>query len=159
AVHDILSSPLLGRECVYFRFRVQEKRRHAGPHGGSAFWKTVINDAQHVAFALDDGTGSAALRLKGAELVLQPGENRRSGFLNSARPKLEATLRECYGHSSVGLIFNRTLYYSETRIEEGDALVVLGTAREVPGGGWELVRGDGPLLVSDKALPTLLASY
>jgi hypothetical protein len=160
AVHDLLSSPLLERDCVYYRFRVQEKRRHGGgPHGGGTYWRTVINDAQHVPFALDDGTGSATLRLKGAELALQPDVSERSGFLNSARPELEAALRDRYGYSSVGLIFNRTLYYSETRIEEGDALVVLGTAREVPGGGWELLRGDGPLLVTDKGLPTLLASY
>jgi hypothetical protein len=160
AVRDLLRSPLADRDCVYFHFHVREKRhRGAAPHGGGSYWKTVIDDVQSVPCALDDGTGSATLRLRLAELVLHPGEGERSGFLNSARPELEETLQERYGYSSVGLIFNRTLSYRETRIEEGDALVVLGTAREAADGGWELVRGRGPLLVSDKGLAGALGSY
>jgi hypothetical protein len=161
ALGDLVRSPLLDRECVHFHFKVQEKRHRGGPppHGGGSYWKTVINDAQFVPCAIDDGTGSAQVRLKSAELVLHPGENERSGFLNNARPELEAMLREQYGISSLGLIFNRTLSYSETRIEEGDALVVLGTARETAEGGWELVRGPGPLVVSDKSFAGVLASY
>jgi len=161
AVGGTLRSPLSGRECVYYHFQVQEKRQRGGPFPPTrgAYWKTVINDVQDVPWALHDGTGSATVRLDSAELMLDPDADERSGFLNSARPELEETLRQRYGHSSVGLIFNRALDYSETRIEEGDALVVLGTAREVPGGGWELVRGDAPLLVSDKGLAGLLASY
>jgi hypothetical protein len=160
AVRGTLRGPLSGRECVYYKFQVQEKRRYgASPFTRGTYWKSAINDAQDMPCALHDGTGSATVRLNSAELVLQPDANERSGFLNSARPELEETLHARYGYSSVGLMFNRTLDYSETRIEEGDVLVVLGTAREVPGGGWELVRGDIPLLVSDKGLAGLLASY
>jgi hypothetical protein len=161
ALRDFLRSPLADRDCVYFHFKVQEKRHRAGgPHGGGgSYWKTVINDAQLVPCAIDDGTGSAAVRLQSAELVLRPGESERSGFLNSARPELEAMLQQRYGYSSVGLIFSRALYFSEARIEEGDALVVLGTARQAPDGGWELLRGPGPLLVTDRDLAGILASY
>jgi hypothetical protein len=156
----MLRSPLAGRECVYFHFQVEEKRQRGGgpfPPRGS-YWKTVVSDTQDVPWTLDDGTGRAVVRLKSAELDLRAGAQKRSGFGNSARPELEATLQK-YGLSSVGLIFNRTLSYRETRIDEGDALVILGTAREVPSGGWELVRGDGPLLISDKRPDELLASY
>jgi hypothetical protein len=160
AVRGTLRSPLTGRECVYYDFQVRERRQGAaGPFARGTYWKTVINDAQDVPCALHDGTGSATVRLDSAELVLHPDADERSGFLNSARPDLEETLHERYGYSSVGLIFNRTLHYSETRIEEGEALVVLGTARQVPDGGWELVRRDAPLLVSDKGIAGLLASY
>jgi hypothetical protein len=161
ALHDLLRGPLSDRECVHFHFQAQEKRHRGGapPHGGGSYWKTVINDTQFAPCAIDDGTGSATVRLKSAELVLHPGETERSGFLNSARPELEEVLSERYGYSSVGLIFNRTLYYSETRIEEGDDLLVLGTARETPDGGWELVRGGGPFLVSDKGLAGVRGLY
>ena len=160
AVRGTLRSPLADRECLYFHFMVQEKRRrHTFPHGGSGYWKTVIDDVQAAPCALDDGTGSAVFPMDAAELVLNPDEEERSGFLNSARPELEETLQEQYGYSSVGLIFNRTLYYSETRIEEGDDLLVLGTARQTSDDGWELVRADGLLLVSNLSLPELRASY
>jgi len=161
AAGETLSAPLSGRECVYFHFQVQEKRQRGGvpPHGGGSYWKTVINDTRHVPCSVDDGTGSAALHIKSAELLLSPDASERTGFLQSARPELEKMLRERYGYSSVGLIFNRTLSYSETRIEDGDYLLVLGTARQLPEGGWELTRGDGPLLISDQPLPTLLSSY
>jgi hypothetical protein len=161
AMGETLRAPLSGRDCVYFHFQVQEKRQRGGvpPHGGGSYWKTVINDARHVPCRLDDGTGSAVLRLKSAELLLSPDASERSGFLQSARPELENMLRQRYGYSSVGLIFNRTLYYSETRIEDGDYLLVLGTARQLPEGGWELTRDAGSLLISDQPLPTLLASY
>jgi hypothetical protein len=160
AVGGLLRSPLTDSDCVYFHFKVQEKRhRGGGPHGGGgSYWKTVINDAQSVPCAIDDGTGSAVVRLKSAELVLRPGVAERSGFLQDARPEMEATLRH-YGYSSVGWIFNRALYYTETRIEEGDALVLLGTARATPGGGWELVRGPSPFIVSDKGLGAVVGSY
>jgi hypothetical protein len=160
AMRGTLRGPLSERECIYFHFRVQEKRQRGGSPGhGGTYWKTVVDDAQLVPCAVEDGTGSAAVRLASAELVLHPDVDERSGFLNDARSELEATLRERYGYSSVGLLFNRTLYYSEARIEEGDALVVLGTAQQQPGGGWELVRGDGPLLVSNEGLAGLLSSY
>ena len=160
APRGTLRSPLADRECVYFHFQVQEKRRrHAFPHGGSAYWRTVVNDAQSAPCALDDGTGSAVFHMKSAELVLNLDEEERSGFLDTARPELEETLQEQYGYSSVGLIFNRTLYYSETRIEEGDELLVLGTARQTADDGWELVQAYGPLLVSNLGLADLRASF
>lgn len=99
AVGRTFRSPLAGRECIYFRFQVQEKRqRHAGPHGGGAYWKTVIDDAQASPCVLDDGTNSAAISLQAAELVLHPGEEERSGFLNNARPELQETLQQQYNY-------------------------------------------------------------
>src|SRR5262249_30482282 len=59
ALEGTFRSPLADRDCLYFQFKVQEKRqRSAGPHGGGgSYWKTVIDDAQSLPCALDDGTG------------------------------------------------------------------------------------------------------
>jgi hypothetical protein len=121
AFSEPLAAPLSGRSCVYFRFKVEEKRTHArGPHGGGgSYWKTVIDDVQSVACGVDDGTGIAGVNLAEAEVVLGPGTQTRSGFWNDAPPELERVLRECYGRSSQGLIFNKGMRYTETRIEEG----------------------------------------
>jgi len=47
ALSALLTGPLSGRPCVYYHFKVDEKRtvRH-GPHGSSSHWKTVIDDAR-----------------------------------------------------------------------------------------------------------------
>jgi hypothetical protein len=159
ALCGAMRAPLSGAPCVYYHFRAEEQKRHAGPHGGGAHWKTVVDDALSVPFAVDDGTGLAAVSLDRAELVLDRAESRRSGFLNSAPPELEETLRRRYGRSSAGLVFNKAMRYSETRIEEGEDLIVLGTVRPTPGGNWEVVRGAAPLVVSDKGEAALVSSY
>ena len=162
AVGGTLRSPLSERECVYYHFQVQEEHGNVGgaQSGRYWYWKTVLNDAQAVPYAVDDGTGSATVRMKSAELVLRPDAIEWPGSRNGTRPELKAMLKKRYGFSTVvWLFFERTLKYRETRIHEGDILLVLGTAREVSGGGWELVRGRAPLLVSDKGLAVLLASY
>jgi hypothetical protein len=154
-----LRSPLLQRPCVYFHFQVQEKRTRGPFPPGGAYWTTVIDDAQFVPCMIHDGAGRASLTLKSAKLELQSAATARSGFLDSPGRELEATLQERYGYSSVGLLFNRTLHYQETRIEEGDQLVILGTARQAADGSWELVRGSGPLLISNKSVDKLVSSY
>jgi len=159
ALSGALTAPLSGQACIYYRFRAEEQRRHAGPHGGGAYWKTVVDDAQSVPCGVDDGTGIAAVRLDEAELILARDREARSGFWNSAPPELEAMLRQRYGRSSQGWIFNKTMRYSETLIEEGDNLLVVGTAEATPGGNWQLVRGEGPLIVTDRGERSLLSSY
>jgi len=159
ALSGALTAPLSGKACVYYRFRAEEQRRHASPHGGSTYWKTVVDDAQSVPCGVDDGTGIVAVSLAEAELVLARDRQARSGFWNSAPPELEEMLRQRYGRSSRGWIFNKTMRYSETLIEEGDDLLVLGTAEATPGGNWQLVRGEAPLIVTDRGEASLLSSY
>jgi hypothetical protein len=159
ALHGTLTAPLSGKPCVYFRFRVEEKRSHSGPHGGGTYWKKVIDDARSLPCGLDDGSGIAAVHLDEAELVLNPDGALSSGFFKDAPPELERTLHDQYHRSTRGLIFNKTMRFIETLIEEGDNLVVVGTAQATPGGNYELVRGDSLLLVSDKDENALAASY
>ena len=132
ADRGLLRSPLAGRKCVYYHIQAK-KLVH---WGDSSRWKTVVNDASGAAFALHDGTGSVTIWPNAAEFVLHRDT-----------------------HEYEGSCLFRKLEYFETRIEEGDVLVVLGTARDLSGAGWELVPGDAPLLVSDKGLAELLRSY
>ena len=75
-----------------------------------------------------------------------PGSDQggRSGFLNDATPDFERAL-QARGKSSVGLLLNRTLRWSEMYLEVGDPLYALGTydGRRVTKGS------DGVLVVSD----------
>ena len=162
AFGDCLPAPISGKPCVYFRFQVEEKKARHGPPphgGGGSYWKTVINDVQSIHCGVDDGTGVAGLELGGAELVLNPGAQMRSGFFNDAPDKLERILREHYGRSSKGLIFNKGMRYTETLLEEGEEVLVLGRVESTPGGNWQFHKCEVPFIVSDQSEKALLSSY
>ncbi len=155
-----LAAPLSGRPCVYYHFHVQEKRRsQRGPFGSSTYWKTVINDVRCIACGVDDGTGVVGLNPQEAELVLDPGTEFRSGFWNDTPPELERVLNDRYGRSSQGLIFNKGMWYSETLIEAGGELLVLGSWDVAAGGKWQLGKEDCPLIISNESQGALLSSY
>jgi hypothetical protein len=49
--------------------------------------------------------------------------------------------------------------YTETLLEDGAELLVLGTAQATQGGNWQFSKIDGPCIVSDQSEAALLASY
>ena len=160
AFGDPLRAPLSDRACVYYDFQVEETRTvRRGPFGTSSHWKTVIDDVQSIACGVDDGTGMVGVDLREGELVLNPGAQLRSGVWNDAPSELERVLNERYGRSSKGLIFNKGMRYTETLIEVGEDLLVLGTSGVAPGGNWQFGKGDVPHIVSNKSQGSLLSSY
>jgi hypothetical protein len=162
AFGDSMTAPLSGRPCVYYRFQVEEKKTRHGPPlhgGGGSYWKTIINDVQSIPCGVDDGTGVAGLDLRGAEMVLSPGAQMRSGFLNDAPAKLERLLNERYGRSSRGFIFNKGMRYIETLIEGGEEVLVLARAQTTPGGNWQFSKCEIPFIVSNQNEKALIKSY
>ena len=142
-----LRSPMAGKQCVYYTFTVTES--------GGDNSKEIISDKKSTRCYLDDGTGTAAIELDEAELVLDVDHHDKSGTFNSASPKLEAILKR-YGKSSKGLLFNKELKYEETILEVGDELYVLGPAKMVNGTiCFKPIRGQS-LIVSDKSERSLL---
>ena len=154
-----LESPLSKRSCVYYQFKVQERRRRHTGKSTSHYWVTVINDEQSVPCLVEDETGAAEVALLEANLVLDTDTRMRSGFFNDASPELEQTLNQRYGRSSRGFIFNRTMRYTETVLEERDPLYVLGTAEIQSGRRPRLNKSEGILIVSDKGEHTLQSRY
>lgn len=155
----LLTSPLSERRCVYYRFVVEEKHSHAGPHGGGSHWKTVVEVAESVLCVVDDGTGEVEVELARAELKLATDAHDRSGFLNDAPANLERTLNERYGRSSRGWVFNKEMRYTETVLAEGDQLYVIGTVSKSLGGGARFTKGDDIFVVSDMGEQALGSHY
>jgi tetratricopeptide (TPR) repeat protein len=142
-----LHSPMSGKWCVYYAFAVTESSNDSS--------KEIISDKKSTRCYLDAGTGTAAIELDEAELVLDVDHHDKSGTFNSASPKLETILKR-YGKNSKGLLFNKELQYEETILEVGDELYVLGPAKMVKGTiGFKAIRGQ-PLIVSDKSERDLL---
>jgi hypothetical protein len=120
----ILLSPMTSTICVYYEFTVAERLQDG--------LKEIICDKKTTGWSLDDGTGTAAIELDGAKLLLDLDHHDKSGTLDAPSSDLEAILQR-YGKRSKGLLFHKGLNYEETILEEGDELFVQGTAKVVDG--------------------------
>lgn len=151
----LLTSPLAKKPCVYFRFHVEEHVQR----GKNSYWRTVVDDKQCCGLLIEDASQAAVqVNLMAADLLLKPDAHARTGFMKDAPPELEQTLAE-YGRSSTGLIFNKTMRYVETVLEEGDELYVLGTAQRDPGGRTVIDKGNDLFIVSDQSEEQLTRSF
>lgn len=168
-----LVSPLSQTECVYYLFTVEELKtttkqerlsKHERRRGKMAnsktesHWENVITDKKAVKCALKDETGEAEVKLLDAETVLSPNAHSTSGTFNNCSEELRQTLSERYNFSTRGLLFNKTLRYTETLIEEGNTLFVIGNI-EKKGGDIEFVRGKKPFIVSDQCESDVVKSF
>lgn len=160
---DLLVSPLTQTTCVYYKFVVEEQRTRTVRSGNTVrtetYWHPVITDIQAVPSTVRDKTGDAVVDLKEAEIVLSQGQQLRSGTFNNAPAGLERRLNKLYGFSSKGLIFNKALRYSEMVIEEGVKVFVVGEVKVRKNGTASFLKGDHPLLVTDKNEEELISHY
>jgi len=160
-----LTSPMGRQPCVYYRFVVQERQQISGGvnYGGGRYgtpatgWVDVVNDVEAVNVWLEDDTGRLDINLYEAEIVGKSAEKTSSVFEDPPE-RLKALLRNRYGKSTRGLLFNKTMSFTETVLADGARVVVVGDVKEGRN-GLELRRGSVPLIVSDKGRKGLGAPY
>jgi hypothetical protein len=163
AGEELLTSPMGGRSCVYYRFVVDEMQQMSGysrSHhiGASSGWVIVVDDVEAIRVALEDDTGQVEVNLYEAEIVGKSAET-TSSVLEDPPERLKSLLRNRYGKSTRGLLFNKTMSFTETILADGARVVVVGEVKEGRGGRLELRRGSVPLIVSDKGHKGLGAPY
>jgi hypothetical protein len=90
--------------------------------------------------------------------VTQSSSRASTGFFADPPPELERTLNERYGESARGLVFNRSMRCSETSLDEGARLLVLGTVA-ADGAGLRFVKGRAPFIVSAGDEAGLVSHY
>jgi hypothetical protein len=151
----LLRSPLGGRPCVYYRFVVEEIRTHTtsfgqGRSSQGTYFDTVVDDAQAIDVVLEDATGEADVELERADVTLQSERTEHSGVFNSPPERLRRVLQERYGRSTRGLLFNKSMRSTETVLEDGAEVVVVGEVVKGRDGRPRLVGGAVPLMVSDR---------
>ncbi len=78
-------APLTGTRCVWWRFKVEEKRRT----GKNDHWVTISSGTSDDSFELDDGTGKCVVDPDGASVI--PNQHRR-WYGASARPSITPEL-------------------------------------------------------------------
>ena len=141
----LLQAPVSGRECAFFCLLVEEYR--SSKDGGS--WRPALRDSRPATLLLRDYSGDVEVILVDAQFELVVDSHRESGTFNDPPPELQARLSRQYGYDTQGLIFNKSLRYTEQRLAPGDDLYVLGNA--APGNPPTIQAGDHPFIVSDKA--------
>lgn len=160
-----LISPLSKTPCVYYRLKVEEQRSRTishGPHGGTHrqnYWHAVVDDKQAVRCAIEDQTGRANVELLEAEMVLDTSAHETSGMLRDAPPELREWLWEQHGYSTKGLLFDKTVRYSEQIIQQGDVLFVLGEVEKRDGRPPRFDKGEHPFIISDRNEAGVLTHY
>lgn len=142
-------SPVSHTACVYWRLVVEEQVRRTTGTGKNrrtqSVWITRLHRTGRVPFVLDDGTGGVEVELEGADVGLATDAAGRSGFLNDPSADVAQALNR-FGFATAGLVFNKTLRWSETYLQPGDPLYALGTFD-----GRRVHRGaDGVLIASDR---------
>ncbi len=123
---DVLESPMTRTLCVYYKLKVEELRNA----GRTTYWATIVTDVKDVRAVVSDKTGEARIDLYEAKLLPMPTESVRCGGLFGASPPpFEERLQRRYGFSVMGLIFHKTMRYTETVIDEGLTVVVVGEVK------------------------------
>lgn len=153
---ELLRSPMSGKDCVYFEFKVEEQRTRSSSSEGhdNTYWHTLVDDSQRAGFSVDDGTGSVSVAIAQADLLLSEDKAGHSSVLQNPTPEFKDAMAR-YGKGTKGWVFNRTLRYRETFLEPGDRLYVLGTFS----GGRILKGAEGVLVVSDQGEAAVLSSF
>jgi hypothetical protein len=123
----MLKSPLLGKDCVYYDYRIQEEM-HARDY---TYWATIKKGQKAVEFMLRDSTGEVLVNTKGAKIEI-PGEYEylpQSGKIPERMIKYfirnDIRYKGLFG-------FNRQLRIVERNIEPKDKLYIMGTAGDNP---------------------------
>lgn len=154
AAASLVISPMSKKPCVYYRFHVERRVSR----GRSSVWRTCIDDKDDCGLLVQDSwQGEIAVNFLAADLILAPDLRAKSGFLNDAPPEMEALLQR-YGETSQGLVFNKTMRYTETVLEAGDEVYVIGTAQLRDGKMW-IDRGEDLFIVSDQPEEELIRSF
>ncbi|MBC8245255.1 MAG: hypothetical protein H8E20_12765 [Verrucomicrobia bacterium] len=154
-----LTSPWRQQQCVHYCFHVQQRRSSTNSKGHTThYWTTYIKDEQTLPFVVKDETGQAVVDSSKIKFVVNQDKYSRSGFMDDADSDLQQLLETRYHKNTKGLIFNKTLRYTETALELDEEVYVFGDAARL-GNGWVLRHGAMPLIVSDKGGATVEKSY
>ncbi len=124
-VDEPLIAPLSGRPCVYYETRVV---RMVGL--GMEEWDIeyqVAAEQRSVQFLVDDGTGRALVDVTHSQVLL--GEDvERSASEGGDDAAAEDAFLARFGQRRRGLLFAKRLYFSESVIEVGERIAVVGSA-------------------------------
>lgn len=126
--NKILKSPFSERDCVYYRYTIQEYRRS----GKNSHWVTIKKGERKELFYLKDDTGMVLVDPAGASIEVARDNELHSG-MGEDPPESVVRFLAANNIAFEGLLgLNKTMRYSESYIAPDDNLYIMGTADENP---------------------------
>jgi hypothetical protein len=160
----MLKSPFSGKDCVYYRYQIEELHSD----GKRSYWVTVRKEDGSTPFLLKDETGSVIVDCTGASVDIKLDSRFESGMGHDPPSQVLSFLKaNKIAHDSF-LGFNKHMRYTEWFIAPEDKLYIMGTAAEsrsgIPGPRHTeniVIRkgeNDKTFYVSDKSEKEILSS-
>lgn len=164
AQKKILKSPFSNKDCVYYKYTIEEYRRQ----GKSSSWVQVKGGEQHSFFFIEDETGGVLVDPLGATIEI-PADGKYNSNFGRDPPKQVKSFLQTQGIGFEGLFgANKKMRYTEYFIAPGDELYVIGRAGKNPHiEEGSAVRGTDNIMIqkgsfyyiSDKAETEVLKSF
>ncbi|MBA3392097.1 MAG: hypothetical protein H0T89_05605 [Deltaproteobacteria bacterium] len=133
AVGDPLIAPLTGRACVSYETQVV---RAVGLGLDWDIKFQVVLEKRCVPFLIDDGTGSVVVDTAHAELLLGTDVDRWSSERDADAAAENAAAENAFlarfGQRRRGLLFEKRLHFTESIIEVGERIAVMGVPVHEP---------------------------
>ncbi|MCX6814536.1 MAG: GIDE domain-containing protein [Candidatus Aenigmarchaeota archaeon] len=159
-----LKSPFSGKECVYYKYQIEELRSS----GKSSHWATIRKEERCEPFRLRDETGEILVDCTGANVDIKL-DNRFESGIGHKPPNQVYDFLDRNGIAYKGLLgIGKHMRYTEWFIEPKEKVYVMGTASDNPNvkltaKGMENViirkgQNEGTFYVSDKSEKEILSS-
>ncbi|MEN8260579.1 MAG: GIDE domain-containing protein [Pseudomonadota bacterium] len=115
-----IRAPLSGTPCVWYSYKIEEKRTHSLDRRQGSIWQTIESGVSDAIFHLQDDTGLCIVDPEGAEVT---PSIRVSWRARSRMPHIVAPAPE----SLTDLLFSTGNYrFTEQRIHPGDRVYAIG---------------------------------
>ncbi|MBW2971899.1 E3 ubiquitin ligase family protein [Candidatus Woesearchaeota archaeon] len=128
AEKNVLKSPLTGKDCVYYKYKIEERRSS----GKNSYWATIKSGTDMVNFFLKDNTGAVLVDPKGAQVDIPEDYSYNTGIAGRTPPMVVSFLKNNDLSHTTLFGFNKQMRYTEYYIAPKDKLYILGTAGDNP---------------------------
>ncbi len=125
---NLLKSPLTQKECVYYRYTIEEYRS-SGKRGR---WVIVKSAVESNYFYVKDETGMVLVWPKDADIDIPPDFSFESGLGKDPPPQIKQFLKTNNLSFEGFLGINKSMRYKEYYIAASDKLYIMGTAGKNP---------------------------
>ncbi|MEW5955592.1 MAG: GIDE domain-containing protein [Candidatus Micrarchaeota archaeon] len=127
AFKETLVSPIMKKNCVWYSFKVEEKRGS----GKSSHWATVMSGTRGVPFFVRDDTAAVLVNPEGAQTEFSTDLTASSNVLKEPPEAVKAFLKE-HNYDYKAFFLNKTMRFEEKFVCPGDSVYVMGTAGDNP---------------------------
>ncbi len=146
-LEDSYSAPFTDEQCVIYSYAIEESTGT-----GAGEWKTLDSDTSELLFAVEDGTGAAAVDASGADFRIDQ-EVEYVGAGEQPPDAIRDFLKQTdLGQSGDNLPAEKQRRYKQTLIRPGQDLYIFGEASSHGDSGVKQIRrGSSPIyVISDR---------